>query len=171
MSRSLGPALTPDLLARLSQADLPASLGRALPLITLDAQGRPHPMLLSPLEVLAAAPDRLRVVIGAGSRSAANLRERGAATLLVLDAGLAVYVKCRAVAGPLSDAGLCRFDLAVEDVLEDQAGDEEEGTRLTGGLTYAPPQPLDAPWAQATLRLLRAAGGASGQEAGPAESR
>jgi hypothetical protein len=169
MSRSLGPALTSDLLARLSQVDLPARLGRALPLITLDAQGRPHPMLLSPLEVLAVAPDRLRVVIGAGSRSEANLQARGAGTLLVLDADLAVYVKCRAVAGPLRAGGLSRFDLVVEDVLEDLAGGEEGGTRLTGGVTYAPPQPLDAPWVRATLRLLRAAGG--GQEASPAESR
>ena len=53
MSRSLGPALPPPLLALLSQTDLDSRLGRALPFVTRDADDTPHPMLCSFLEWLA----------------------------------------------------------------------------------------------------------------------
>ena len=157
MSRSLGPELPPDLTDRLSQAKLSHHLGKALPLITVDAAGRPHPMLLSSLEVRAVDPKTVRVVIGARSRSARNLLERQAATLLIVEPERTVYVKTRASAGPypvtgLPDSGL--FVLTVEEVLEDAAAEWEGGMRITGGVTYAPVPSLDAPWAKATLQAL-----------------
>lgn len=156
MSRALGPELTPALFDLLSQADLPAVLGRVLPFLTVDQAGRPHPMLLSYLEVLASDRRTLRVAIGARSRSAANLAERGAATLLIIEPACTVYVKCRARGGPLETGGLARFDLGVEEVLEDSPAEWEGDLRITGGITYAPLPRLDAPWAQATLAALRA---------------
>ncbi|MBI3637034.1 MAG: hypothetical protein HY216_12625, partial [Candidatus Rokubacteria bacterium] len=47
MTQSRGPALPPALRARLSQEDLARHLGLVLPFVTVDADGRPHPMLLS----------------------------------------------------------------------------------------------------------------------------
>lgn len=157
MSRSLGPELTPDLVARLSQADLPQHLGKALPLITVDGEGRPHPMLLSYLEVRAMDPKTIRVVMGARSRSAKNLLERQAATLLLVEPERTVYVKARATDGPYPVAGLADFGLfvlSVEDVLEDAAAEWEGGMRITGGVTYSPVPSLDEPWARGTLEAL-----------------
>jgi hypothetical protein len=158
MSRSLGPELTPALLARLSQADLPARLGRAVPLITVDGTGRPHAMLCSYLELLAVDARAIRVAVAAGSGSARNLAERGAATLLLIEPGLVLYVKCRAAAAPLALGALARFELAVEDVLEDVATGWEEGVGITSGIAYAPLPDLQAAEARAVLAALRAPG-------------
>ncbi len=155
MTRRLGPALPADLLELLSQSDLTSRLGRALPLVTMDAQGRPHPMLCSYLEFLAMDPQTIRVVIGAGSRSARNLEERDVATLLIVEPECTVYVKCEAAGAPLSEGALVRFALRVEEVLEDAPAEWEVGVRITSGITYAPTPALDTPAVQATLRLLR----------------
>ena len=156
MSRSLGAALPPALEKRLSQKDLPRFLGRGLPLLTVDDRGRPHPMLLSYLEVLAVSATTVRVAIGARSNSRRNLEARGAATLLIAESDATMYVKCRAAGAPLIAGELARFDLVVEDVLEDEAEEGEGGARITGGVTYAPVQALDSDWARATLAVLRA---------------
>jgi hypothetical protein len=151
-----GPALPPELLSALSQADLPSRLGRALPFVTVDAEGRPHPMLCSYLELLAVDAGTIRVVIGAGSGSAKNLEARRVATLLIIDPERTVYVKCRATGAPATEGVLARFTLRVEAVLEDAAAEWEGGVRITGGITYAPAPALDTPEARATHRLLRA---------------
>jgi len=156
VSRSLGAALPPALEERLSQKDLPRLLGRGLPLLTVDDRGRPHPMLLSYLEVLAVSATTVRVAIGARSNSRRNLEARGAATLLIAESDVTMYVKCRAAGAPLIAGELARFDLVVEDVLEDVAEEGEGGARITGGVTYAPVQALDSDWARATLAVLRA---------------
>jgi hypothetical protein len=149
------------LVARLSQRDLPARLGVAMPFVTVDRQGRPHVMILSYLEVRAYDPGTLGLVIQARSTSARNLAERRAGTLLILEPDAVIYVKTRAVDGPLAVAddgnlGLGYFLLAVEEVLEDAAADWEGGLRITGAVTYGPPPALDAPWARATLAALAA---------------
>ena len=155
MSRSLGAALPPALQARLSQQDLPRFLGRALPLVTVDDRGRPHPMLCSYLEVLAMSTTVIRVAVGAGSGTARNLEARRSATLLIVEPEATLYVKCRAAGAPLLSGTLARFELAVEEVLEDSAAEGEEGAHITGGLTYAPVPALDSEWARATLAALR----------------
>jgi len=50
---------------------------------------------------------------------------------------------------------LARFELVVEEVLEDAAQDYEQGARITRGLTYAPVPALDSEWARTTLAALR----------------
>lgn len=114
-------------------------------------------MLLSSLEVRAVAPGTIRVLIGSQSHSARNLRERQAATLLIVEPERTVYVKARATDGPhlvagLPDLGL--FGLTVEDVLEDAPTEWEGGIRITGGVTYAPVPPLDDPRGRAMLEAL-----------------
>jgi hypothetical protein len=155
VSRSLGAALPPALEQRLSQKDLPRFLGRGLPLVTVDEGGRPHPMFCSYLEVLAVSATTIRVAVGARSGTRGNLEARGAATLVVAEPDVTMFVKCRAAGAPLIGGELARFDLHVEDVLEDAAAEGEEGARITGGLTYAPVPALDSDRARATLALLR----------------
>jgi len=155
VTTSRGSALPARLLELLSQADLPSRLDRALPLVTLDAGGRPHPMLCSYLECRAVDSRTIRVVIGAGSGSARNLEERQVATLLIVEPERTVYVKCRAAGAPRHEAVLACFTLRVEEVLEDAPAEWEAGTRITGGITYSPPPSFDTPEVQATLRLLR----------------
>jgi flavin reductase (DIM6/NTAB) family NADH-FMN oxidoreductase RutF len=156
VSRSLGAALPPGLLAALSQADLPSRLGRALPLVTVGADGAPHPMLTSYLEWLALDARTLRLVIGAGSRSARNLAERGVGTLLVVEPGLVVYVKCRAAGAPLRVGELARFTLAVEDVLADAPTEAEGAVAITSGIVYGPVPSLGEAWVGVVMGALRA---------------
>lgn len=155
MSRSLGSALPPELLARFSQTALPARLGRGLPFLTLAADGTLHPMLCSYLEWLAVDARTLRLAIAAGSRSARNLAERGVGTLLLVEPALTIYIKCRAMGAPLRLGELARFSLTVEDVLEDAPTAEEGDARITGGITYAPVPSLEEPWVTALLAALR----------------
>ena len=159
MTRSLGRALTQDLVDRFSQRDIARHLGAALPFVTVDADGRPHPMLLSYLEIRAYDTRTVGLVIGARTRSARNLIDRGAATLLAIEADVTVYVKLRAVDGPLpvagaGEQGLGYFLLEVDEVLEDAAADWEGAMRITSGIRYAPAPTLDEPWARATLAAL-----------------
>ncbi len=156
MSRSLGSALPPELIARFAQVDLPARLGRGLPFLTLAADGTLHPMLCSYLEWLAVDARTLRLAIAGRSRSARNLEERGVGTLLVVEAGLTIYIKCRAMGPPLRREELARFDLVVEDVLEDAPTAEEGDVRITGGITYAPVPGIEESWVKAVLAALRA---------------
>jgi hypothetical protein len=161
MTRSRGPALPPELLDRLSQRDLARRLGVALPFITVDTDRRPHPMLLSYLELRAYDPGTLGLVILATSRSAQNLVERHMGTLLVVEPDTIAYVKTRALDGPLpveggEALGLGYFLLGVEDVLEDAAADWEGGMRITSAVLYRPAPSLEEPWARATLAALAA---------------
>lgn len=161
MSRSLGATLPPALLDRLSQHDLEARLGVALAFATVDRTGRPHAMLISYLEVRAYDPGTLGLVIRARSTTARNLAERTAGTMVIVEPDAVLYIKARAVDGPLQvadDVGLDLgyFLLAVEEVLEDAAADWEAGMRITSGIQYRPVPSLDAPWARATLAALAA---------------
>jgi hypothetical protein len=157
--RSLGPALPADIVARFAQRDLASRLGVALPLVTIDAEGCAHPMLLSYLEVRAYSPTTLGLVIQAHSGSARNLERRRTGTLLVVEPDTIVYVKTRLVDGPLPvddvfDLGLGYFLLEVLDVLQDAAAAWEGGAGITSPIRYQPVPGLDEPWVKATLRAL-----------------
>lgn len=161
MTRSRGTSLSPALVERFSQRDLARRLGTALPLVTLDAQGHPHPMVVSYLEVRAYDPGTLGLVIHARSGSARNLSERRVGTLLVIEPDVTVYVKTRTVDGPLDvpggeGMGLGYFLLEVEEVIEDSPAGWEAGMTITSGVRYAPPPSLDEPWARITLAALAA---------------
>jgi hypothetical protein len=160
VARSLGRSLPAALVERFSQRDLAARRGQALPFVTVDEAGRPHPMLLSYLEVRAYDGGTLGLVIQSRGRSARNLAARRVGTLIVVEPDAVFYVKCRALDGPLPVAGretdLGYFLLAVDDVLEDSAADWEGGVRITQGLAYAPAPELDAPGTQAILAALAA---------------
>ena len=157
MSRLIGRALTPALLGRLSQRDLADRLGVALPLVTIDADGRPHPMLVSYLELRAYDAGTVGLVIHAGTTSTANLAARDVATLAIVEADVVAYVKLRRLDGPLpvvEDERLAYFLLAVEEVREDTAATAEGGARIVAGPRYAPAPALESRWARVTLAAL-----------------
>jgi len=161
MSRSLGPRLPDTLVARLDQRDLASRLGTALPFTTVDADGRPHPMLLSYLEIRAHDAATVGVVIGTRGTSARNLAAGRPATLSIIEPEAVVYAKLRPVDGPLPVSGgetwgLGYFLLEVTDVLQDAAADWEAGMAITSAIAYRPVPSLDAPWARATLAGLAA---------------
>ena len=162
MSRLIGRALTPQLLERLSQRDLANRLGVALPLVTVDADGRPHPMLVSYLELRAYDTGTVGLVVHAGTTSTVNLAARDVATLAIVEADVVAYVKLRRVDGPLpvvDEPRLVYFLLAVEEVREDTATAEESGARIVAGPRYAPAPALDSPWVRVTLAGLVNMGG------------
>ena len=153
MSRSLGPAL-PRAARALSQADLPSRLGAACRSSPSTPRAAAPDALLLP-RVLAVDAGTLRVVIGAGSRSARNLEARGVGTLLIVEPERTVYVKCRATGAPLR--GRSR---ALHARGRGRAGGHhggwEGGVRITGGITYAPSPSLEEPWVKGLLAALRA---------------
>lgn len=155
MSKSIGATLPETLVRALSQDDLAARAGRVMPLMTVDEEGRPHPMLCTYVEVLAVGADLLRVVVGSTSGTARNLAERRMATLLIIEPERVVYVKCRASGAPLMSGANARFTLKVKDVLEDSALEWEGGAKITSGIAYAPALALSSPQIAATLALLR----------------
>jgi hypothetical protein len=161
MTPANSTSLSPALVERLSQRDLARRLGVGLPFITVDAQGRPHPMLVSYLEVRAYDARTVGLVIQARSTSARNLAERQTGTLVMVEPDVIVYLKLRALDGPLPVGGgeafgLGYFLLEVEDVRDDAAADWEAGVRITEPIRYAPPPTLAEPWARATLSALAA---------------
>jgi hypothetical protein len=159
MTRLVVPALSPALVERLSHHDLAGRLGVGLPFVTVDPDGRPHPMLLSYLEIRAHDSRSLGLVIQSGSGSARNLVERRVGTLIIVEPEAVVYVKARALDGPLPVDGGAAFDLGyflleVEQVVEDTPADWEGGTRISQPIRYEPRPSLAEPWARATMAAL-----------------
>ena len=157
MSRVVGHALTAALLERLSQRHLGEHLGAALPLVSVDAAGRPHPMTISYLELRAYDPTTVGLVIQAGSGSARNLAARDVATLVITEPDVVAYVKLRRLDGPLAvveDERLAYFLLTVDEVREDAASPEEGDARIVASARYAPVPALDSAWARVTLAAV-----------------
>jgi hypothetical protein len=158
VSKVVGATLTPALQDRLSQRDLAWHLGEAMPFVTIDGAGRPHPMLISYLEVRAYDMGSVGLVIQAATDSAHNLELRNAATLIVVDANVVAYVKLRRLDGPLpvvEDERLAYFMLSVEEVRQDQAAEAEGDARMTTGPRFEPLPDLSSAWALATLAAVK----------------
>lgn len=161
MSRALGNELTGALFTLLDGHDLASRMGKAILITTIDAKGWPHPALLSYGEVVALEPRRLRLATYRTSTTSNNLRRSGQLTLCLIEAGMAYYLKTRAVeqAAPSLPTSLARFDATVEQVLADQAREDlEPGARITSGIAFdtgRSPSDFLAEW-EAVLKALRA---------------
>jgi hypothetical protein len=160
MSHDLGNELPPTLLSLLDGSDLPTRIGKAILITTVDVQGWAHPALLSYREVVASDARRLRLATYEGSRTSSNLRLNGRLTLCVIEAGLAYYLKTRALEQQASPKlpGLARFEATVEHVLEDQAREDlEPDARITRGIEFNDRRPASERWADwdAMLNALR----------------
>jgi hypothetical protein len=129
--------------ARLAQLGVSAPPDRSLvlPLCTVDEAGFPHIALLGTWEVVAWDAGTVRLAIAGATRSADNLRRTGRATLVIVDALAAHYVKLRVreVAPAMRAAPWnARFEGCVEQVLADAADPSREGTsHLVRGIEAA----------------------------------
>lgn len=128
-----------------------------LQLCTVDDRGFPHVALLGAWEVLAWDAYTLRLAVGGCSTTAANMRRTGQATLLVVDAHGAHYVKMRVhevAASMRSAAWNARFDGRVEVVLADAADPGREGSgHIVQGI-MADTDPTSEPGRSAVLAEL-----------------
>jgi len=151
--------LTDDLYARLS-GDAAESFARlAIVVCTVDADGWPHPAMLSYFELAAIDARNIQLAVYNDSRTCDNMRTRGAATLIVVDEGLTCYVRGRVteVAPAMSSAPFnARLNLRVDQVVFDEPPpDLEPGAFVTSGITYRPRSGDALERARAVLAELR----------------
>lgn len=161
MSRDLGSELPGALLSLLDGHDLPARLGKAILISTVDAQGWAHPALLSYGEVVALDAHRLRLALYGSSGTCGNLRRSGRLTLCLIEEGIAYYLKAHSVEQQSAALphGLARFEATVERVLVDQAREDlEPSARITSGIEFDAGKPASEQLAAWTsiLSALRA---------------
>lgn len=135
MSRDLGPELTDALVDFLSGRDLPSKMGTACVLVTQGADGYPHPMIVTPGEIVAGDASTIRVALYPQSTASRNLRERSAATLCHAQGGAGYYIKLDvepfAAAAPALQ-GLAVFTMRPRHVLEDA----EPGAEVSSGFRF-----------------------------------
>ena len=142
MARLRTELLTDDLYRRLAGSDIASRSDEAIVICTVDADGWPHPAMLSYFEV--AAPDRhnLRLAVYTTSRTCANMRERGKATLILADAGLVCYLRgaVTEMSPAMREAPYnAKLNLRIDQVIFDEPPpDLEPGVGVTSGITYSP---------------------------------
>lgn len=143
MTRLVGNELPPDLLRRLSPDQLERHADKILLILSVDAAGWPHPAMLSHCEVVARDAHNVRLATYADSNTTANLRRDGRLTMVIVDEGIAYYLKgtvhelrARMTTAPHN----ALFNFQVERVLADHADVAREGeAAIAGGMTYGDP--------------------------------
>jgi hypothetical protein len=152
--------LTEDLYQRLSGEHAETLSRQAIVVCTVDEDGWAHPAMLSYFEVAATDPDNLQLAVYNDSRTSANMRAQGTATLVIVDAGLVCYVRGRVseVAPAMSTAPYnAVVNLRVDQVVFDEPPpDLEPGAFVTSGITYRPRTGAALERARAVLTELRA---------------
>jgi hypothetical protein len=129
MAAPIGPLLPEILIRRLQTSRQEAPTDVAVMLCTTDADGFPHPALLSYSDVRAEGPSALRIGVHARSTTATNLRSAGRLVLSFIDEAGAWYVKA-SVSGPEAPhpdrAGIVVFPLTIATVLTDAVDTSRE---------------------------------------------
>ncbi|MCH7714929.1 MAG: pyridoxamine 5'-phosphate oxidase family protein [Gemmatimonadetes bacterium] len=143
MTRLVGSELPPDLVRRFSAKTLERYAQNVVPIITEGEDGWPHPAMLSHFEIVARDAQNLRLAISADSRTTGNMRRTGRLTIVVVDAGIAYYLK-GTVEELLPSMKLAPhnalLNFRVEQVLADHVDVEREGEPvITSGMTYRDP--------------------------------
>ena len=150
--------LTDDLYRRLSGAEVDAHATLAIVMCTTDAEGWPHPAMLSYYEVAAIDRQTLRLAVYNDSRTCRNMRERSKATLILTDEHLACYVRGAVtdVMPAMASAPYnAMFVLRVDHVKFDTAPEDlEPGAFVTTGIRYRPRTGAALEQARAVLREL-----------------
>src|SRR5262249_23468144 len=93
MSRSIGDTLPHNVLERLNGHNLDAVSDRVLVVCSVDDRGFPHPALLSYFETIAIDARTIRLAMYSNSRSVQNARREGRLTLVLVEDGVAYYIK------------------------------------------------------------------------------
>lgn len=155
MARLIGHHLTEALLERLSADRAVERADHAIVICSVDEQGRPHPAMLSSLEILARDARHIALAVHASSRTARNLAANRHLTLILADESGVHYVKGDAAltsASMTTAPALSAFTLHVDRVLEDTPADYERA-QIVSGIRISRAA-LDAERAQAVLREL-----------------
>jgi hypothetical protein len=133
--------LTDDLYRRLGGADIASRANQAIVLCTVDDRGWPHPAMLSYFEVAAVDRHNLHLAVYTNSRTCTNMRERGKATLIIVDDGLVCYIRGEATELAPAMRGAeynATLNLRIEQVVFDEPPpDLEPGVRVMTGITYS----------------------------------
>lgn len=157
MSRLIGHHLTPALLDTLSAHRAIERAEVAIVICSVDEQGRPHPAMLSSLEIVARDARSIRMAVHASSRTARNLAANRHLTMILADEAGVFYVKGDAAltaASMTSAPAMSMFTLQVDRVLEDSPADHERA-QIVSGIRITREAP-DADRAQAMLHELSA---------------
>jgi hypothetical protein len=135
VTKSIGSNLPAGIVDLLDGADLASREGLLLLLMTVADDGLVHVTMLSVGEVVAVAPDHLRLALWPQSTSAEQLDRSGKALLYVVadGAGYAIDIRTRLL-GTVREPGLqvTVFDATVADVREDRVAYAE----LTSAATF-----------------------------------
>jgi len=158
MARRRTEELTDELYRRFDGSDIASRADQAILVCTVDPGSKPHPAMLSYFEVAAIDRHNLRLAVYTNSRTCANMRERGKATLIVVDAGLVCYisgdVKELAPAMRVAEYN-AKLNLRIAEVVFDEPPpDLEPGVAVTSGITYSARTPATLARAQAILAEL-----------------
>jgi len=143
MSKSLGSELNDDLFRRLSGENLETFAEKVILIATVDSGGRPHPAMLSYLEVVARDRQIIRLATYKESSTTENMRRNGKATISIIDERVAYYIKGSVM--ELKREMSCarhnsKLNLHVEEVLADEVNEEfEPGAYVSSGVTYRNP--------------------------------
>src|SRR5688572_23395467 len=153
-------ALTEELFRRLSGSGAESLAHLAIVVCTVDAEGWPHPAILSYFEVAAVDRQNLRLAVYTDSRTCANMRERGKATIVIVDERLVCYVRgdVQELMPAMKTAPYnAKLNLRVEQVLFDEPPQElEPGAYVTSGILYSARSPKALDQATAVLAELMA---------------
>ena len=132
--------LDDDLLRRLGGDQAEALARLAIVVCTVDEDGWPHPAILSYYEVAAVDAETLQIAVYNDSRTCANMRARGATTLIVADEGLVCYLRGRvtqSAAAMSASSYNARMTMRVDQIVFDEPPpDLEPGAFVTSGITY-----------------------------------
>jgi hypothetical protein len=141
MPRLRTELLTDDLYRRLSGTEIDSHAAEAIVVCTVDQDGWPHPAMLSYFEVAASDRHNLRLAVYTNSRTCANMRARGKATLIIVDAGIVCYVRGNVteLAPAMREAPYnAKLNLRIDQVIFDEPPpDLEPGVGVTSGVTYS----------------------------------
>lgn len=143
MPKFVSKELPQDLYSRLCGRDINRYLSHVILLYTMDANGWPHPALLSYFEVAARDRTSLRVATYKSSNTTENMRRNGKATISIFDEHVAYSIKGRAeeIRNEMrSSARNSMLNIVIDQVLADEADPVlEPGAYIAGGVTCVNP--------------------------------
>lgn len=143
MAKFVSADLPDDLYNRLSGKDVEKFAQKGIVISTVDADGWPHPAMLSYFEVIAKDRRNIRLATYKDSVTTSNMRRNGKLTISIIDERVVYYIKGNVE--ELKRELKCsrhnsKLNLRVEQVLSDQADEQlEAGAYVTRGITYADP--------------------------------
>ena len=144
MPKLASSELTEDLHKRLGGQFLHDHATKVIVVHTVDANGWPHPAILSYFEVVAKDRHNIRMATYSTSNTTENLRQRGKVTLSIFDERAVYYIK--GIATELRRAMRSaphnsKLNVKVEQVLIDEADPVlEPGAYIASGITCVNPR-------------------------------